>query len=210
MDNQTDEQLIDQIRQGNQEAYRILVDRHKNYIYTLLFRELGHRETAEDLAQEVFIKLYRYLPHFRGESKFTTWMYRLAINTLTDYRRSQQRKPLTSLIDSIKSRFRSPAEEEPEERLVLKEEQLEVQKVLSKMKDNYRIILELYHMRQLSYQEIADILEIPIRTVETRLYRAKQQFERLWTEVQVHEKTIQAKVSTSTTSKKRLDNASSS
>ncbi|WP_152396743.1 RNA polymerase sigma factor [Paenibacillus guangzhouensis] len=210
MDNQTDDQLIYQIREGNQEAYRILVDRHKNYIFTLLFRELGHRETAEDLAQEVFIKLYRYLPQFRGESKFTTWMYRLAINTLTDYRRSQQRKPLTSLIDSIKSWFKSPAEEEPEERLLHKEEQLEVQRVLSKMKENYRIILELYHMRQLSYQEIADILEVPIRTVETRLYRAKQQFERLWTEVQVHEKTIQAKVTTSTTSKKRLDKASSS
>ncbi|MOA63902.1 RNA polymerase sigma factor [compost metagenome] len=77
------------------------------------------------------------------------------------------------------------------------------------MKDNYRIILELYHMRQLSYQEIADILEIPIRTVETRLYRAKQQFERLWTEVQVHEKTIPGKA-TPPASKKRLDNASSS
>jgi len=209
VDNQTDEQLIDQIRQGNQDAYRILVDRHKNYIYTLMFRELGHRETAEDLAQEVFIKLYRYLPHFRGEAKFTTWMYRLAINTLTDYRRSQQRKPLTSLIDSIKSWFRSPEEEEPEERLLLKEEQIEVQRVLRKMKDNYRIILELYHMRQLSYQEIAAILEIPVRTVETRLYRAKQQFEHLWTEVQVHEKTIPGKA-TPSASKKRLDNASSS
>ncbi|OPA74347.1 RNA polymerase subunit sigma-70 [Paenibacillus selenitireducens] len=207
MEQQTDDQIIAEIRQGNQEAYRILVDRHKNYIYNLMYRELGHRETAEDLAQEVFVKLFRYLPHFRGEAKFTTWMYRLAMNTLTDYRRAQKRRPLETIVDSIKSWFSDRVEEEPEERLLMLEEQQEVQLVLGKLKEKYRIVLELYHMQQLSYQEISMVLEVPLRTVETRLYRAKQQFERIWMEVQASD----TKVSETTTRKpKGMENISAS
>lgn len=208
MDQQTDEQIIAEIRQGNQEAYRILVERHKNYIFTLMYRELGHRETAEDLAQEVFVKLYRYLPHFRGEAKFTTWMYRLAMNTLTDYRRAQKRRPLETIVDSIKSWFNDRVEEEPEERMLLLEEQQEVQLVLGKLKEKYRIVLVLYHMQQLSYQEISMVLEIPLRTVETRLYRAKQQFERIWMEVQSSD--TKASETTTTRKSKGMENISAS
>lgn len=186
MDNWTDEQIIEQIRQGDQEAYRVLVERHKNYIFTLMYRELGHPETAEDLTQDIFVKLFRSLVHFRGDSKFTTWLYRLAVNTLTDYRRSQKRRPL-SILQSIKTWFQDNRSEEPEQMLLEKEEQMEVQKVMHQLKDKYRIVLELYHIRQLSYQEIAVILNVPLRTVETQIYRAKQQFKQKWLEVQGHE-----------------------
>lgn len=66
MEQSTDEQLVDQIRQGDEEAYRLLIERHKGYIYTLVYRMVEHRETAEDLTQDIFIKLYRSLAHFRG------------------------------------------------------------------------------------------------------------------------------------------------
>lgn len=187
MEQESDEQLIERIVQGEQEAFQILVNRHKNYIFTLLYRELNHRETAEDLAQDVFVKIFRSVSQFRGEAKFTTWLYRMTMNILLDYRRAQKRRPLTTIMDSIRTWFTDQRDEKPEERVLALEQQQQVHQILHRMSEKYRIVLELYHLQQFSYQEMAAILDVPVRTIETRLYRAKQQFERLWMEVYAHE-----------------------
>lgn len=186
MEQLTDEQLIENIRQGEHEAYRYIIERHKNYVFTLIYREIGHRETAEDLAQDVFVKMYRALSSFRGDAQFKTWLYRLTLNCVIDYRRSQKRKPLESVIDTIRSWF-ADRTDEPEKRLMTKEDQHEVWEILAMLPYKYRIALELFHLRQCSYQEIAAILDIPPKTVETRLYRAKQKFKQKWLEVHPHE-----------------------
>lgn len=181
-DDLTDEQLVLVVQEGNHEAYRLLVERHKNYVYTLILRMIGQRETAEDLAQDVFLRMYRSISAFRGESKFTTWLYRLTVNRVTDYRRSQSRRPVFALMDKLKN-WLSDRTEEPEYLAVKHEEQQLMQKLLSELPDKYRIILYLFHYKQLTYQEIAQVVELPIKTVETRLYRGKALLREKWLEV---------------------------
>ncbi|WP_028550040.1 RNA polymerase sigma factor [Paenibacillus sp. UNC451MF] len=191
MEQLTDEQLVEQIRQGDEEAYRFLIERHKNYIYTLVYRLVEHRETAEDLTQEIFIKLYRSLVHFRGDAKFTTWVYRLTVNLVTDYRRSQRRRPYEAMLDKVKNWFGS-RQEEPEAAALQKEEQQTILKMLSELPDKYRLILYLYHYKQLSYQEIAEATQLPLKTIETRLYRGKSLLKQKWQEVRNYEQTSSA------------------
>ncbi|MBD0384275.1 RNA polymerase sigma factor [Paenibacillus sedimenti] len=186
MDNLTDEQLIDRIRQGHSEAYRVLVERHKGYIYTIVYRMVAHKETAEDLTQEVFVKLFRSLTYFRGDAKFTTWLYRLATNLVTDYRRSQKRKPYVALLDKMKG-WLTDATEQPEEIALLKDDQQRIQALLSELPDKYRLIMYLFHYKQLSYQEMSEVTGLPVKTLETRLYRGKAMLKEKWLEVNPHE-----------------------
>jgi RNA polymerase sigma factor (sigma-70 family) len=182
MEQSTDEELVDQIRQGDEEAYRLLIERHKPYIYTLVYRMVEHRETAEDLTQDVFIKLYRSLVHFRGDAKFTTWLYRLTTNLVTDYRRAQRRRPYEAILDKMKN-WLSNRNEEPEAKALLKEERQTVQHLLAELPDKYRLIIYLYHYKQLSYQEISNVTQLPLKTIETRLYRGKSLLKQKWQEV---------------------------
>lgn len=189
---ETDERLAVQAGGGDVAAFRELVERHKSYIFTLLFQMIGHRETAEDLSQEVFMKLYRSLSQYRAEAKFTTWLYRIAANTATDYRRSKARHPIRELLqrlgrDPTVVRVRTPAEEDPEQHAVAKEGQELMQRLISRMPEKYKLILFLYHYRQLSVQEIAIITELPAKTVETRLYRGKAMLKDKWMEANPHE-----------------------
>ncbi|MDF2962182.1 MAG: subunit sigma-24 of polymerase [Paenibacillus sp.] len=200
MEQLTDEQLVDQIRQGDEEAYRFLIERHSPYIYTLVYRMVEHRETAEDLTQDIFIKLYRSLGQFRGDAKFTTWLYRLTVNLVTDYRRSQRRKPYEALLDKVKGWFGN-RQEEPEAMALQKEEQQTVQRLLAELPDKYRLILYLYHYKQLSYQEIAEATRLPMKTIETRLYRGKALLKQKWQEVRNNEQPTSERPAAATLSK---------
>ncbi|MEW9701341.1 RNA polymerase sigma factor [Paenibacillus sp. SI8] len=186
MDNLTDEQLIERVRQGHSDAYRVLVERHKSYIYTLVYRMVEHKETAEDLTQEVFVKLFRSLSNFRGEAKFTTWLYRMTTNLVTDYRRSQKRRPYDALLDKMKG-WLSDTREQPEEKLLLKDDQERMQALLSELPDKYRLIMYLFHYKQLTYQEMSVVTGLPVKTLETRLYRGKAMLKEKWLEVNPHE-----------------------
>ncbi|MCD1261076.1 sigma-70 family RNA polymerase sigma factor [Paenibacillus athensensis] len=186
MEELTDEQLVEQVRQGHSDAYRALVERHKSYIYTVVYRMVAHRETAEDLTQDVFVKLFRSLVYFRGDAKFTTWLYRMTVNLVTDYRRSQKRKPYETLLEKVKGWFAEPREQ-PEAAALIRDEQQRMQAALAALPDKYRLILYLYHYRQLSYQEISAATGLPVKTVETRLYRGKALLKEQWLEVNAHE-----------------------
>jgi RNA polymerase sigma factor (sigma-70 family) len=182
MEQMTDEQLVEVVRQGNREAYRTLVERHKNYVFTLIYRMVNHRETAEDLAQEVFLKLYRSLEHFRGDARFTTWLYRMTANLVTDYRRAQARRPVENMLDKVKE-WAGSRSEQPEAQAVLREERRTMQDLVAELPDKYRMVIYLYHFRQMSYQEIAQAMQLPVKTVETRLYRGKAMLKEKWLEV---------------------------
>ncbi|MFS1514134.1 RNA polymerase sigma factor [Chengkuizengella sp. SCS-71B] len=186
MDQLTDEQLVKEIQMGKNEAYRLLVERHKNYIFTLIFQMIGHRETAEDLSQEVFIKLFRTLSSFQGSSKFKTWLYRLTVNLVIDHRRSQKRKSVVAWADEIKDKLFTDSNEEPETKTIAKEKQELVHQLINSLPDKYRIIIYLHHLKEFSCSEIAEIMQLPIKTVETRLYRGKKRLRQKWMEVDSH------------------------
>lgn len=182
MEQWADEALVDRVRQGDKEAYRILVDRHKNSVFSLIRCRVESRETAEDLAQDVFIKLYRSLQGFRGESRFTTWLYRLTVNAVSDHLRSVRRRPVVAVFDTVKGWFGDP-KGQPEEQAILREERETVVRLLRQLPEKYREALFLYHYRQMSVAEIAQLLGLPARTVETRLYRGKSMLRTQWLEV---------------------------
>lgn len=208
MEQWTDEQLIELLRQGDQGAYRQLVERHRNYVYTLIYRMVEHRETAEDLAQEVFIKCYRSIHLFRGDAKFTTWLYRMAVNRVADYRRAQRRRPVESVLDRIKEWFGN-REDEPEEQAMRTETKEEMQEMLKQLPEKYRMPLYLLHYMQLSYQEISLILAIPVKTVETRLYRGKSMLKQKWMEVHGNDKATSVRTTNPVVSKRSMPDGNS-
>jgi len=185
MESMTDEQLVDRIRQGDEAAYRILMERYQDYVYTLIYRMVEHRETAEDLTQEVFLKLFRAAGGFRGDSQLKTWIYRLTVNLVLDYRRSRKRRPYEAILDKVKGWF-GDRKDEPEAQALEREERRTVQELLAALPDKYKLILYLYHYKQLTYQEISDATGLPIKTVETRLYRGKSLLKQKWLEVAGH------------------------
>lgn len=182
MEQETDEALAGRVRSGDRDAFRVLVDRHKGSVFGLIRCKVDNRETAEDLAQEVFLKLYRSLPGFRGDAKLSTWLYRIAVNTVRDYVRAKRRRPLTAVLDVIKDWLGDPSQQ-PEEQVLAREEQDTVTGLLRRLPEKYREALYLQHYRQLSVHEIAQLLELPARTVETRLYRGKSLLKQQWLEV---------------------------
>lgn len=183
----TDEQLIGHVRQGSLEAFGVLVDRHKNGIFQFIRCRVEERETAEDLAQEVFLKLFRHLPDYRGEAGFSTWLYSLAINTVRDYLRKKKRRPVTTVLEAMKG-WLGDSRQEPEAEAMRAEERETVAGLLGSLPLKYREVLYLYHYRQMSVAEAARLLQIPVRTAETRLYRGKQLLKERWLEVNGHER----------------------
>ncbi|MDF2815978.1 MAG: subunit sigma-24 of polymerase [Paenibacillus sp.] len=187
----SDERLALAAGAGDLTAFRELVERHKGYIFTLLFQMIGHRETAEDLSQEVFIKLHRALPQFRGEAKFSTWLYRIAANTVTDYKRSSVKNPILKLFRMGRDPTITPntlsTHMSPEDRAVVKEGRELMQQLIRELPEKYKLILFLYYYKQLSIQEIALIVELPAKTVETRLLRGKAKLKDKWMEANPHE-----------------------
>ncbi|TCZ73404.1 RNA polymerase sigma factor [Paenibacillus albiflavus] len=183
MEQLTDEQIIEQVRQGQMEVYRMLVDRHQGYIYTIIRQMVDHTETAEDLTQEVFVKMYRSIEGYRGDAKLTTWLYRLTVNVVQDYRRSLKRRPLQSAMAKVKD-WLSYNEAQPEEQIISREERDLKWQLIAELPDKYRLILILHYLKEFSYQEIAEITQMPIKTIETRLYRAKKMLQERWMEVE--------------------------
>lgn len=169
----TDAEVIARILDGQKELFAELVERHKDFVYGVILGSTnGDREEAEDLAQEVFIKAYRSLSGFRRESSFSTWVYRIAVNHMADHFRS--RKPVTVALDGVLNGSLSDSGSTPEEEAFSMEQRIIVQRSLAELSDDYRQVLFLYHYHGLSYAEIAARLNIPVKTVETRLYRAKK------------------------------------
>jgi RNA polymerase sigma factor (sigma-70 family) len=188
---ETDERLAVLAGGGDLPAFRELVERHKSYIFTLLFQMIGHRETAEDISQEVFLKLHRSLGQYRAEAKFTTWLYRIAANAAADYKRSKAHNPILKLLrlgkDPTVIPTTTPTDEDPERHLIEKEGQALIQKLIGALPEKYKLILFLYHYRQLSAQEISIIAGLPVKTVETRLYRGKALLKDKWMEANPNE-----------------------
>ncbi|MEG6521951.1 sigma-70 family RNA polymerase sigma factor [Desulfotomaculum sp. 1211_IL3151] len=167
--------LIDQAIQGNAASYETIVKLTQSGIYNLAFRILNNREEAQDATQEAFIKLYQALPSYRGEARFTSWFYRIAINVCLDrYRRNKRiRENTVPEYTEHLSPLSTNGQSNPEQIYQAKQKLLGLQKAIDELPVKYRTVIVLRHMEGFSYQEIAEIMQLPVQTVGTLLHRGK-------------------------------------
>ncbi len=167
----TDLEAVRGILAGRRELFAVLVDRHKNLVFTVIRSYLEDRSEVEDLAQEVFIKAYRSLARYRGDASFSTWLYRIALNHLKDHLR--RRRPETAILEAVGAGLVAAGEgSDPEREVEAMESRLLLEQALAELPETYRRVIYLYHYRGLSYAEIGECLKLSKRGVETRLYRA--------------------------------------
>ncbi len=169
----TDGEIIGRICDGETRLFDELVRRYQDRVYGMTGRFVGHGADAEDLAQEAFLKAFRGLEGFKGHAKFSTWLYRITFNLCMDWLR-RNRKPgrRTASIDAAAEVADGTAD--LGKCLLAAEERNEVRKAVDRLPERYRTVVILLYYQELSYDQIGSVLDIPIKTVETRLYRARQ------------------------------------
>jgi RNA polymerase sigma-70 factor (ECF subfamily) len=174
-----DLELINQLKSGDEESFRIVVETYQKQVLNSCYRFVLNRETAEDLTQDVFIEVYRSIKMFKGDSKLSTWIYRIAISKSLDYLKSRKRKKrfakVTGLseVDEPAEQLKASAKNHPEN-IIEQQERLKVLSIaLNKLPDNQRIAFTLSKYDEMSYREIADVLAVSISSVESLIHRAK-------------------------------------
>lgn len=183
----SDERLVERFQQGDQQAFDLIIERYEQKVWHLAFRLTGDQDDAFDLAQEAFLKVYRYLAQFRNQSTFSTWLYRIVTNTFYDEMRKRKRRPpiAVSLDDTIITDEGEMARElpssgvGPEELSLQREVQKSVQAALLKLPDDYRVALILRDLQDHSYEEISAILGLNLGTVKSRISRARLALRKL-------------------------------
>lgn len=162
-----DNMLVEQCLNGRKDAFERLVERYQKLILNLTFRMCGDSDDAEDITQSVFLKAYDSLSRFDPTYKFYSWIYRIAMNESINHVKKKSRTIRTE-VDLIIN------EQTPEDIYAQNELSSQIQAALMKLDPVYRAVIVLQHFRHCSYEEIATILEIPVRTVRSRLYSARE------------------------------------
>lgn len=173
-----DQALVQRVQQGDKSAFDVLVLKYQNKIIKLVYRYVRDPDEAMDVAQEAFIKAYKAIPRFRGESAFYTWIYRIAINTAKNHLVASGRRPPTGDIDAQEAeQYDSAAglkEYATPEHVLLKDEiQETIARAIDELPDDLRTAIILRELEGLSYEEIAQTMECPIGTVRSRIFRAR-------------------------------------
>jgi RNA polymerase sigma-70 factor (ECF subfamily) len=170
----SDEELVARSMGGDLDSFNQLVLRWERPIYALAYRVIGREEEARDVAQETFLRAFRALPGFKGQAKFSSWLYRITLNLCRDWMRKERRTPVSQApegIDIIELAGEATPHETIEQMVGRKELGRAVSKAMAALPEEQRtaIILKEYH--GLTFQEIADMLDCPLSTVKTRLYQ---------------------------------------
>lgn len=183
--------LMLRTKDGDQAAFKELVEKHKISVLNLCLRFTGNKPDAEDLSQDVFMRIFQAAPRYEAKAAFTTWMYRIAVNLCLNY---QRRKKLLTFfsIDSdndFKKNHQKKipdiiSSERPDTNFEKKEQSQFIQKAIQSLPENQRTVVILYRYQNLSYQEIAETLETSISAVESRLFRAKINLKKKLTPLQ--------------------------
>jgi RNA polymerase sigma-70 factor (ECF subfamily) len=174
-----DQLLVERVQKGDKRAFDLLIQKYQHRIVSLVSRYVSDPSEAQDVAQEAFIKAYRAIKRFRGESAFYTWLYRIAINTAKNWIVAKNRRPPNSDIDAvdaeqyaISSRLREIST--PESELLREEIERTVFDTIAKLPEDLRTAIVLREMDGMSYEEIAVTMECPIGTVRSRIFRARE------------------------------------
>jgi RNA polymerase sigma-70 factor (ECF subfamily) len=175
MEPANERELVERCRRGDEGAFQELVERYKDLVFALIARTVQDRSRAEDLAQDVFLRIHRGLPYFRGEARLSTWIYRIVANVcLHDH---AQAAPAISLDDdATRGRVDPSAADRRFGDLELRDR---LEKAIARLPANYRLLVAAHYLKGVQYEDLAEALQLPLGTVKTQLYRAKQQLRRL-------------------------------
>lgn len=173
-----DQQLVERVQRGDKNAFNLLVTKYQNKVANLVTRYVRNQSDVPDITQEAFIKAYRALPNFRGDSAFYTWLYRIAVNCAKNHMVASGRKPPGSDVDIDDAEFYDGGDAlrenaSPEKVLLTKEIKKVVFDTIEQLPEDLRTAINLRELEGLSYEEIATIMECPVGTVRSRIFRAR-------------------------------------
>lgn len=176
----TDNDLMEQVRDGKVEKLAILFERHQTMLYNFFLRLTGNRAASEDLVQEVFIRILKYRAGYQGESRFVVWMFQIARNAHVDFLRKQKGEvPLDDQFAETPGR-----EPLPEDRYEADQEAVLVRRALDRLPAKKREILVLFRFQNLKLREIAELLDVQVGTVKVQVHRALKDLSRIYLELQ--------------------------
>ena len=179
-DREVDQQLVERAQRGDKQAFELLVSKYQRKLARLLSRFIRDATEVEDVTQEAFIKAYRALPTFRGDSAFYTWLYRIGINTAKNYLVAMGRRaPTTTEIDSEEAEGFEDGDQlrdlnTPENEMMSRQVAETVNQTLETLPEDLRSAITLREIEGLSYEDIANIMNCPIGTVRSRIFRARE------------------------------------
>lgn len=179
-DREVDQQLVERAQHGDKHAFDLLVVKYQRKLARLLSRFIRDTTEVEDVTQEAFIKAYRALPSFRGDSAFYTWLYRIGINTAKNYLVAQGRRaPTTTPMDAEEAENQGEGEQlqdlnTPENQMMSRQVAESVNQTLGQLPEELRTAITLREIEGLSYEDIASIMNCPIGTVRSRIFRARE------------------------------------
>jgi RNA polymerase sigma-70 factor (ECF subfamily) len=175
MDAEAERALIERCRAGDERAFGELVDAHKDLVHAMIWRLTLDRSQAEDLAQDVFLKIHRGLPYFRGDARLSTWIYRIVINVCSQ---SRTKRPREVSLDE--DRGGRPIELRRNDSAFGQVELRDrLDKAMAKLPEPYRVLVAAHHLQGMQYEALAEALGIPLGTVKTHLHRAKRRLREL-------------------------------
>jgi RNA polymerase sigma-70 factor, ECF subfamily len=179
----TDQMLVERVQRGDRIAFDLLVRKYQHKVVKLVGRFVSNTADAEDIAQEAFIKAYRALPAFRGDSAFYTWLYRIAINTAKNAVVSNRRRPLELAVDTqdaeqFERRAQLREGDTPEGLALTEEIRQSVEAAIADLPEDLRTAIVLRELDGLSYEEIAEAMDCPVGTVRSRIFRAREAIDK--------------------------------
>lgn len=174
-----DKLLVKRVQKGDKRAFDLLVLKYQSRIMALVIRFVQDSHEAQDVTQETFVKAYRALGNFRGDSAFYTWLYRIAVNTAKNYLVSRNRRPPSFDVDADDAEFydgdHGLKSLETPERLLLRDEiEQTVQESIRRLPEDLRVALTLREYEGMSYEDIAHVMQCPVGTVRSRIFRARE------------------------------------
>jgi len=189
MADDTDQQLVDRVLAGDKNAFNLLVLRYQHRVAALVGRFVHDSQEAEDVCQEAFIKAYRALSLFRGDSAFYTWLYRIAVNTAKNYLVSRNRRPPSSDFDyeeaeAVEASGILQEIESPESSLLTEKLHETIHKAIAELPEDLRTAFTLREFAGLSYEDITEVMNCPVGTVRSRIFRAREAIDKKIREVQ--------------------------
>ncbi len=171
---QDDAQLVAASQRGDQDAFALLVQRHQRRVFNVVYRMLQDYDEASEITQEAFLAAWQGLPSFRGEASFPTWLYRIAYNcSLRQIEQRKRDRALQTAIQAEQALENSDREKQTESALEIHDRKALLHEHLATLPAKYRIVLILRHLQEMSYEEMAEILTVPVGTIKTHLFRAR-------------------------------------
>lgn len=180
---EADQALVKKVQKGDKRAFDLLVLKYQHKIFSIISRYIKDSAEVQDVAQEAFIKAYRAIGNFRGDSAFYTWIYRIAINTAKNHLVSRGRRPPSSDVDVEDAEYYSGSDQlkdlaTPEGQLMRDQLEAVVNKAIKDLPEDLRTAVTLREMEGLSYEEIAAVMDCPVGTVRSRIFRARESIDK--------------------------------